>query len=131
MSALDLAGGAVVASIWRLAAVLLAGLLLVVGTGAGTGWWLAAAARDRMEADLKAELGANAALRASISVQNQAVEAMRRSASQAQARGAAARAAAAAAGRRLDAAQAQLAKARATTCDEAMPYVNQLLKDVK
>ncbi|KQQ31978.1 hypothetical protein ASF61_16720 [Duganella sp. Leaf126] len=131
MSALDLAGGAAVAGIWRVAAVLLACLLLVVGTGTGTGWWLAGAARDRALASLKAEQGANALLRASIDVQNKSAESMKRATAQAEARGAAARAAAVAAGRRLDAAQAKLADARASSCDEAMPYVNQLLRDVK
>ena len=143
-----------VAGIWKVAAVALAILLLVVITGAGTGWWLAAAARDQALAKLVVEQGASAALRASIGVQNSAVKSMhdatvaadkrrraaealavvarqRYDAAQAQARGNAARAAAAAAGRRLDAAQAKLAGARATTCDEAMPFVDQLLKDVK
>ena len=131
MSALELAGGAVVSGIWKVAALVLTVLLLVVITGAGTGWWLAAGARDQALASLKVEQGASAALRASIGVQNEAVQSMHRATAQAQSRGAAARAAAAAAGRRLDAAQARLAGARATTCDEAMPYVNQLLKDVK
>ena len=131
MDALKLAGGAVVAGIWKISAVVLAVLLLVVITGAGTGWWLAAAARDQALASLVAEQGASAALRASISVQNEAVESMQRATAQAQARGAAARAAAAAVGRRYDAAQAKLAGARATTCDEAMPYVNQLLESVR
>jgi predicted negative regulator of RcsB-dependent stress response len=131
MDALKLVGGAVVAGIWKVAAVVLAVLLLVVITCAGTGWWLAAAARDQALASLKTEQGAAAALRASIGVQNEAVESMQRATAQAQARGAAARAAAVAAGRRYDAAQAKLAGARAATCDDAMPYVNQLLKDMK
>lgn len=70
-------------------------------------------------------------LRASIGIQNVAVESMQRATAQAQARSDAARAVAAATGRRLDAAQAKLASARATTCDEAMPFVDRLLKDVK
>lgn len=131
MDALKFAGGAVVAGIWKVAAVVLAVLLLVVVAGAGTGWWLSAAARDQALASLKAEQGASADLRASIGVQNEAVESMQRATAQAQARGDAARAAAAAAGRRLDAAQARLAGARAATCDEAMPYVNQLLENVR
>ena len=60
MGALSLAGGAVVAGIWKVAAVALAVVLLVVITGAGTGWWLAAAARDQALASLKAEQGASA-----------------------------------------------------------------------
>lgn len=131
MTALTAAGGAVVAGIWKLIAITLAVLLLVVATGAGTGWWLATAARDRALASLVVEQGASASLRASISVQNQAVESMQRATAQAQARGAAARAVAASTGRRLDAAQAKLAGARATTCEEAMPYVNQLLESVR
>ena len=131
VSALQLAGGAVVAGIWKVAAVVLAVLLLVVITSAGTGWWLAAAARDEALASLVAEQGASAALRASIGVQNEAVHSMHRATVEADARGRAAQAQAAAKGRRYDAAQARLAGTRATTCDDAMPFVDQLLKDVK
>lgn len=131
MDTLQLAGGAVVAGIWQVAAVALAVLLVVVTTGAGTGWWLAAAARDQALASLKAEQGAAAALRTSIGIPNAAVESMQRATAEAQARGDRARAAAAAVGRRMDAAQAKLTGARAATCDEAMPYVNQLLEDVR
>jgi len=131
MDALKLAGGAVVAGIWKVAAVVLAVLVVVVITGAGTGWWLAAAARDQALAKLVMERGVSAALRASIGVQNEAVQSMHRLTVAADERGRAARALAAAKGRRLDAAQAKQAGARATTCDEAMPFVDQLLKDVK
>lgn len=131
MSALKLAGGAVVAGIWKVAAVVLAVLLLVVITGAGTGWWLAASARDQALTSLVAEQGASAELRALIGVQNETVQSMHRATVAADARGRAAQALAAAKGRRYDDAQAQLVGARATTCDEAMSYVNQLLKDVK
>jgi hypothetical protein len=126
-----LAGGTVVAGIWKVATLVLAVLLLVVTTGTGTGWWLASAARDQALDSLEAEQGTSAALRASIGMQNSAVESMQRATAQAQERGDAARAAAAVAGRRLVAAQAGLAGARATTCDEAMPYVNQLLESVR
>ena len=131
MSALELAGGAVVAGIWKVAAVVLAVLLLVVISGAGTGWWLAASARDQALAKLAVEQGASAALRALIGVQNEAVQSMHRATVEADARGLAAQALAAAKGRRYDAAQARLAGARATTCDEAMPFVNQLLESVR
>ena len=131
MSALSLAGGAVVAAIWKVAALVLAVLLLVVITGAGTGWWLAAAARDQALARLVTEQGASAALRASIGVQNEAVQSMHRATVEADKRRRAAQELAAANGRRLDAAQAKLVGARATTCDEAMPFVDRLLKDVK
>lgn len=131
MDALKLTGGAVVAGIWKIAAVVLAVLLLVVITGAGTGWWLAAAARDQALARLVVEQGASAALRASIGIQNEAVQSMHHATVEADERGRAAQALAAAKGRRYDAAQAKLAGARATTCDEAMPFVNQLLESVR
>lgn len=131
MSALELAGGAVVAGIWKVAAVVLAGLLLVVITGAGTGWWLAAAARDQALANLVVEQGTSAALRASIGIQNSAVKSMHDATVAADKRRRAAQELAVVNGRRLDAAQAKLASARAITCDEAMPFVDQLLKDVK
>lgn len=131
MSTLSLAGGAVVAGIWKVAAVVLSVLLLVVITGAGTGWWLAAAARDQALASLKAEQGASADLRASIGVQNSAVRSMHDATVAADKRRRAAQEVAAANGRRLDAALAKLTGARATTCDEAMPYVNQLLESVR
>lgn len=131
MDALKLAGGAVVAGIWKVAAVVLAVLLLVVITGAGTGWWLASVARDKALASPLAEQGASAELRASISVQNESVQSMHRLTAAAYERGRAAQALAAANGRRFDGALAKLAGARATTCDEAMPFVDRLLKDVK
>ena len=49
----------------------------------------------------------------------------------AQERGAAAQVAAAAKGKKYDAAMAQAAGARATTCDEAMPAVRLLLEGVQ
>lgn len=76
MDALQLAGGAVVAGIWKVATVVLAVLLLVVITGAGTGWWLAAAARDQALDNLKAEQHTAAQLRASIALQNSAMDEM-------------------------------------------------------
>ena len=131
MSAIQLAGSAVVAGIWKVAAVVLAVLLLVTITGTGMGWWLAAGARDEALVSLKVEQGVNATLRTSIGVQNEAVQSMHRLTLDADARGRAAQALAAANGRRFDGALAKLTGARATTCDEAMPYVNQLFKEVK
>lgn len=131
MSALSLAGGGVVAGIWKVAALALAMLLLVVITGAGTAWWLAAAARDQAMASLKAEQGASADLRASIGIQNSAVRSMHDATLAADKRRRAAQELAAVNGRRLDAAQSKLAGMRATTCEEAMPFVDQLLRDLK
>jgi hypothetical protein len=131
VSTLSLAGGAVVAGIWKVATVVLAGLLLVVITGGGTGWWLAAAARDQALASLKTEQGASAALRASIGIQNSAVRSMRDATVAADKRRRAAQELATVNALRLEAAQARLAGARADTCDDAIPYVNQLLEDVR
>lgn len=130
-STLSLAGGAGVSGIWKVVAITLAVLLLVVITGAGTGWWLAAAASDQALASLKTEQGAGAELRAYIGVQNSAVRSMHDATVAADKRRRAAQELAAANGRRLDAALARLAGARATTCDQAMPYVNQLLESVR
>ena len=131
VSALSLTGGAVVAGIWKVAALVLAVLLLVVITGAGTGWRLAAVARDNALASLKEEQGVASGLRTSIGVQNSAVESMHELTVAADARGRAAQALAAANGRRFDGALARLSGARAATCAEAMPFVDQLLRDVK
>lgn len=132
MSALsELAGTAGGNFIWRAATAVLAGLLLVVSSGAGVGWWLAAAARDKALNDLRAEQGINAQLRAGVDAQNTAILAQATLAREAEARGQAAMQAAAANGRRYDQALQQIAGARATSCSDAMPYVNQLLEQVR
>ncbi|TFW15979.1 hypothetical protein [Duganella callida] len=125
------AGGALAGQLWKVATLVLAFLLLVVGAGAGTGWWLASTARDKALTDLKAEQGVNAELRAGITTQNTAILAQAKLAREAEARGDAARQAAAVSGRRFDQALQQLAGAQATGCADAMPYVNQLLEKVR
>lgn len=123
------AGG--VRGIWKLAMAMLATLLVVVASAAGTGWWLATDDRDMARVALATERRVNAELRASIAEQNLAVDGMARATLLAQQRGEAAQTAAAAAGKKYQAAQAQLAGVRATTCDEAMPAVRQLLEGVR
>ena len=71
-----MAGGAVVGGIWKVAAIALAGLLVVASVGLGGNWWLAARDRDKAEAALTKEQGVSATLRASITIQNSAVDAM-------------------------------------------------------
>lgn len=127
MSPLQLAGGAA----WRVATAVLAGLVLVVSAGTGTGWWLAADERDQAHRDLKAEQGVSAQLRAGIDDQNLAIAALGQQRLEAEARGAAARQQAAAAGKRFDIALQRMDGARVTTCADAMPFVNQLLEDVR
>ena len=123
--------GAAVSGIWKAAAIMLAAVLLVVASATGAGWWAAAGDRDQARAALAVEQGVSAGLRASIAEQNLAVDGMARAALLAQQRGEAAQAAAAAAGRKYVSAQAQLAGARATTCDEAMPAVRAMLENVR
>jgi len=123
--------GAAVSGIWKLAAIVLAGALLVVASSTGTGWWLASGDRDVARAALAKEQGASARLRSSITEQNAAIDGMAKATLEAQERGAAAQTAAAAKGKKYDAALAQLAGARATTCDEAMPAVRLMLEGVR
>lgn len=131
MSALGALAGAAVSGIWRVIAIVLAAVLLVVIGSTGAGWWLAAGDRDMARAALAREHGVSAELRASIAEQNRAVDGMARATLLAQQRGEAAQAAAAAAGKKYDKAQAALAGVRATTCDEAMPAVRLLLENVR
>lgn len=135
MSALgDLAGGAagaITGGLWKIGAIVLAILVVVGGAGLGGGWWLAAHDRDVARTELKAEQGVSAGLRAGIVTQNTAILAQAKLAREAEARGEAAQQLAAANGRRFDGALAKLAGARAKTCADAMPAVNQLLKDIK
>ena len=121
----------VTGGLWKVGAIVLAVLLVVTTCGLGFEWWLAAHDRDVARIDLTAEQGVSAELRASISIQNSAVEAMQRATAQADERGRAAQQLAAANGKRFDGALAKLAGAHAATCAEAMPAVNQLLKDVR
>ena len=125
------AGGALVSQLWKVAALVASGLVLVVGVGAGTGWYMASAARDEALRDLRAEQGVSAELRAGIKTQNTAIIQWYDQAKQAQARGDAAMAVAQTNGRRYDAALQELASGKATSCEEAMPYVNQLLEKVR
>ena len=131
MSALGTLAGAAVSGIWKVVAIVLAAVLLVVASATGTGWWLADGDRDAALAALVKELGVSAQLRASITEQNRAIDGMAKATLAAQERGAAAQAAAAAKGRKYDAALAQVAGARANTCDEAMPAVRLLLEGVR
>lgn len=131
MSALGDLAGAAGGGIWKVAAIALAGLLVVGAAGGGTALWLASSARDKVVVELKAEQRITAALRAGVDLQNTRIVELGKEKLAAEARGAAAQQIAAANGKRFDGALAKLAGARATTCDEAMPAVNQLLKDLK
>lgn len=117
MSMIEMAGGAVVGGIWKVAAIALAGLLVVGGAGGGTALWLAGSARDKAEAALTREQGASAALRASITIQNSAVDAMALSVAAADDRRDVAERYAATAIKATGARQASARASAATTCD--------------
>ncbi|MYM81072.1 hypothetical protein GTP44_03740 [Duganella sp. FT50W] len=131
MDVTKIAGGALAGQIWRIAALVLLTILLAGGGAGGALWWSAAAARDKALADLRAEQGVTAELRAGVDAQNRAIVMWHEQAKAAEARGATARQAAEVSGRRYEQALAQLAGARPTTCVEAMPYVNKMLESVR
>jgi predicted O-methyltransferase YrrM len=131
VSALGDLAGAAVGGIWKVAAIALAGLLVVGGAAGGTALWMTNSARDKALADLDASRLLVVELRAGVVAQNKAILAQANLAREAEARGKAAQQLAAASAKRFDGALAKLEGARATTCDEAMPAVNQLLKDIK
>lgn len=131
MSALGNLAGAAVGGIWKVAAIALAGLLVVGGAAGGTAWWFVSSARDDALAKLETSRLLVAELRAGVDAQNTAIMKLGEDKLAAEKRGAAAQQLAAVNGCRFDGALEKLASARATTCDEAMPAVNQLLKDLK
>lgn len=124
------AGGVVTGGLWKVAAIVLSVLLAATASSLGFEWWLAAHDRDVARTDLKAEQGVSAQLRAGIDTQNLRLVQLGQEKLAAEARGVAAQQLAAANGKRFDGALAKLAGAHAATCAEAMPAVNQLLKDV-
>ncbi|WP_371865104.1 hypothetical protein [Duganella aquatilis] len=125
------AGGVLAGQLWKVSTLVLLAVLLAGGSAGGAMWWAAAAARDKALEDLAAEKGVNAELRAGIGDQNRAITQWYEASKDAAARGAAAQQQAAAAGLRYDQVLQQLAGAKATTCADAMPYVNQLLEKVR
>jgi hypothetical protein len=131
MSALGSLAAGAVAGVWKIAALLLLAALLAVMSAGGTGWWLAARARDSAQADLSAERLKNAACGAAVTRQNEALDALAAASREARERGLAARQQAAAGARRFDSALARVAAAKAHTCEEAMPAVNTILEAIR
>ncbi|MET3134602.1 hypothetical protein AAKU55_004902 [Oxalobacteraceae bacterium GrIS 1.11] len=106
-------------------------LLALVMVSGGIDWRLACRERDQARIDLKAEQAVSAALRVSIGEQTRATEALGKAKDEADARGLLAQRLAAANARRFDGALASIKDARATTCAEAMPFVNQVLEAIQ
>jgi hypothetical protein len=125
------AGGVLASQAWKVATLALLVVLLAGGGAGGALWWSAAAARDKALTDLAAEKGINAQLRAGVEDQNRAIQVWYRASEDAKERGQVAWQQAAINGQRFDAALQQMAGAKATTCADAMPYVNQLLERVR
>lgn len=131
MNILTTAAGAMVGGIWKIGAIVLAVASLLACAYLGHGWYMAAHDRDRALADLKAEREISAQYQTAIREQNNAVEALAAQKASAEQRGAQAQQIAAANGKRFDAALDRIRDARATTCDEAMPAVNEILEAIK
>jgi hypothetical protein len=131
VSALGALVGTAGGQLWKMATVALAGLVLVVGVAGGTALWLKDRALAQAQVELKAANTRADDYQSRIREQNRATEAMAKAKIEADARGAAARAQAAEQAKRFDGALQQLAGAHATSCDDAMPYVNKLLEDVR
>ena len=112
---------------WKIAT----GLLLASLVSATGCWWLATHDRDKARAELIEQKTANDQLRDSIREQNRAVEALGAAKQAADSRRALAQRLVVASGKKLAAAGAALAAARATTCTEAMPAVDKLLENVR
>lgn len=125
------AGGVLAGQAWKVATLVLLAITLAGGGAGGALWWSAAAARDKAFVDLRAVQGENAQLRAGVDNQNRTIQTWYRASEDAKARGQAAQQQAAINGQRFDAALQQMAGAKATTCADAMPYVNQLLEKVR
>lgn len=131
MNILTTAAGAMVGGIWKIGAIVLAVVSLAACAYLGHGWYMAAHDRDQAIVDLKAEREISAQYQTAIREQNNAVDALAEQKRGAEQRGKVAMELAAANGRRYDDARARNKDAKATTCDEAMPVVNDILETIK
>lgn len=116
---------------YKLLSIVLLVLLLIVTAVMGYEWHMAAHDRDKAEADFKAERDISRQLRSAIDEQNILISGLGKDKDKAEAKGAQARALAVANSRLLDAALDQVKDAKASTCTEAMPVVNTILKGIR
>ena len=131
MTILTTAAGAVVSGLWKLAAIALAVVSLALCAYLGHGWYMAAHDRDQAIVERDEQKALADQYQTAIREQNTATEALGKAKEAADARGRAAQQLAAANGRRFDSALDRIKDARATTCDEAMPAVNEILEAIK
>lgn len=131
MNILTTTAGAMVGGIWKIGAIALAVVTLALCAYLGHGWYMAAHDRDQAIVERDDQKALADGYQTAIREQNKAVEAMAAQKDVADARGRSAQQLAAANGRRFDAALAGIAGATATTCDEAMPAVNEILEAIR
>ena len=131
MSAIDAVEDVAVNGLWKVGAVLPAGLLLLTACGMGFEWWEAAQDRDLARGELATERQQSTLLTSAIDTQNSAVDALAKAKADALARGMAAQTRAAIDGKRYATATRALTSAKATTCNDSMSAVNQLLKEMQ
>lgn len=131
MSILSGIGDVVVSGFWKVGAIAALAGGVMASAALGYQWHMAAHDRDTARGELVTERAANVDLRTSIREQNRAVETMGKLKEAADTRAQAAEKLAAANGRRFDGALEQIRNGKATTCDEAMPFVNKTLEAIR
>ncbi|NML61846.1 hypothetical protein HHL21_12320 [Massilia sp. RP-1-19] len=131
MNILTTATSALGGGIWKIGASALAILSLAACAYLGHGWYMAADDRDEAIVERDAQKALADGYQTAIREQNRATEALATQKASAEQRGKAAMDLAAANGRRFDDVLARTKGAKATTCAEAMPVVNDILEAIK
>lgn len=131
MNILTTTAGAMVGGIWKIGAIALAAVSLTLCAYLGHGWYMAAHDRDKAIVERDEQKALADQYQTAIREQNNAVDALAEQKRLAEQRGKAAMDLAAANGRRFDDVLARTRDAKATTCDEAMPVVNDILGAIK
>lgn len=131
MNILTTAAGAMVGGIWKIGAIVLAVVSLALCAYLGHGWHMAADDRDDAIVERDAQKALADEYQTAIREQNRAVDALAEQKRGAEQRGRMALDLAVANGRRYDDAVARNRSATATTCDEAMPVVNDILEAIR
>lgn len=131
MNILTTTAGAMVGGIWKIGAIVLAVVSLALCAYLGHGWYMAAHDRDQAIVERDEQKALADEYLGRIREQNRAAETLATQTKLAEQRGKAAMDLAAANGRRFDDVLARTRDAKATTCAEAMPVVDQVLEAIK